>query len=189
MGQVWREWGDVLLATLVAVPVTVLLVALLARARAAPTRREAWRCSAVEVGMVAGTLPWVWMILTPRAAPGEVKLVPLRDLVDLVAAGPPATVVVQVVGNLLVFAALGFLAPVRSAALAGVGRLFLLGAAASVLVESAQYALDLGRVTSVDDVLLNATGAALAGLLSRRWWAGRRPVPARPAAVPATPRA
>ncbi|NYF56104.1 VanZ family protein [Micromonospora purpureochromogenes] len=188
MGQVWREWGDVLLATLVAVPVTVLLVALLARVRAAPTRREAWRRSAVEVGMVAGTLPWVWMILTPRAAPGEVKLVPLRDLVDLVAAGPPATVVVQVVGNLLVFAALGFLAPVRSAALAGVGRLFLLGAAASALVECAQYALDLGRVTSVDDVLLNATGAALAGLLSRRWWAGRRPVPARPAAVPATPR-
>ncbi|MDH6463312.1 hypothetical protein M2302_003500 [Micromonospora sp. A200] len=190
MTQVWREWGDVLLATLVAVPVTVLLVALLARARAAPTRREAWRRSAAEVGMVAGTLPWVWMILTPRAAPGEVKLVPLVDLVDLVAAGPPATVVVQVVGNLLVFAALGFLAPVRSAALAGVGRLFLLGAAASALVESAQYALDLGRVTSVDDVLLNATGAALAGLLSRRWWAaGRRPVPARPAAVPATPRA
>ncbi|MEV4491159.1 VanZ family protein [Micromonospora coxensis] len=189
MGQVWRDWGDVLLATLVAVPVTVLLTALLAhRRRDAPTRDEAWWRSAAEIGMVAGTLPWVWMILTPRDAPGEVKLVPVRDLVDLVEAGPPATVVVQVVGNLLVFAALGFLAPVRSAALAGVGRLFLLGAAGSVLVESLQYALDLGRVTSVDDVLLNASGAALAGLLSRHWWAGRRPVPQPPVTVPATPR-
>ncbi|SCG60831.1 VanZ family protein [Micromonospora coxensis] len=189
MGQVWRDWGDVLLATLVAVPVTVLLTALLARRRRdAPTREEAWWRSAAEIGMVAGTLPWVWMILTPRDAPGEVKLVPLVDIVDLADDGA-STFVVQVVGNLLVFAALGFLAPVRAAALAGVGRLFLLGAAGSVLVESLQYALDLGRVTSVDDVLLNASGAALAGLLSRRWWAGRRPAPQPPVTVPATSRA
>ncbi|GAA4568333.1 hypothetical protein GCM10023176_22490 [Micromonospora coerulea] len=187
MAQVWRDWGDVLLATLVALPVTVLLTALLARHRRdARSRADAWWRSIAEVGAVAGTLPWVWMILTPRAAPRELKPVPLRDLADLVQVGPPSTVVVQVVGNLLVFAALGFLAPVRAAALAGVGRLFLLGAAASVLVESLQYALDLGRVSSVDDVLLNATGAALAGLLSRPWWARPRPAPA---AVPATPAA
>ncbi|WP_243704687.1 VanZ family protein [Micromonospora sp. KC723] len=111
---------------------------------------------------------------------------PLVDVVDLLDDGP-ATAVVQVVGNLLVFAALGFLAPVRWAALAGVGRLFLLGVAGSALVEWLQYALDLGRVTSVDDVLINATGAALAALASRPRWAGRRPVPQRPAAVPATP--
>ncbi|MGN9764031.1 VanZ family protein [Micromonospora sp. SD12] len=135
---------------------------------------------------MAGTVPWVWMILTPRPAPRQVDPVPLRDLADL-PTGPPTTAVVQVVGNLLVFAALGFFAPVRVAALAGVGRLFLLGAAGSVLVEALQYALDLGRVSSADDVLLNATGAALAGLLSRRWWA-RRPVPAGPAAATATPR-
>ncbi|MGC5018778.1 VanZ family protein [Micromonospora sp. DT47] len=188
MGQVWRDWGGVLLATVAAVPVTALVVAVLARCRRdAATPAEAWRRSVAEVGAVAGTVPWVWMILTPRAAPGEVKLVPLRDLADLIAAGPASTVLVQVGGNLLVFAALGLFAPVRFAALAGVGRLFLLGAAASALVETLQYALDLGRVASVDDVLLNATGAALAGLLSRPWWAGRRSVPVPPVAVPATP--
>ncbi|TDB79329.1 VanZ family protein [Micromonospora sp. KC721] len=189
MGQVWREWGDVLLATLVAAPVTVLLTALLATVRRdAPSPAEAWWRSVAEVGTVAGTLPWVWMILTPRDVPGEVKLVPLVDVVDLLDDGL-TTVVVQVVGNLLVFAALGFLAPVRWAALAGVGRIFLLGVAGSALVEWLQYALDLGRVTSVDDVLINASGAALAALASRRWWVGRRRVPQRPAAVPATPRA
>ncbi|MGN9775038.1 VanZ family protein [Micromonospora sp. H33] len=185
MGQVWREWGVVLTVTAVGLPVVAVLVAVLARLRrdaATPRRR-----SVAEVGAVAGTLPWVWMILTPRDAPGGVDLVPLRDLADLLT-GSPATVVVQVVGNLLVFAALGFFAPVRVPALAGAGRLFLLGAACSVVVESAQYALDLGRVTSVDDVLLNATGAALAGLLSRRWWAGRRAAAGRPVEAPATPR-
>ncbi|MFC5925572.1 VanZ family protein [Micromonospora vulcania] len=57
----------------------------------------------------------------------------------------------------------------------------------SLLVETLQYALDLGRISSVDDVLLNATGAALAGLLSRRWWARRSAAPERPVAVSATP--
>ncbi|NJP30632.1 VanZ family protein [Micromonospora thermarum] len=184
MTQVWRDWGDVLTATAVGLPMVALLVAVLAGLRRdAPTRRAAWWRSVAEVGAVAGTLPWVWMILTPRDAPRELDLVPLRDLAGLLT-GAPAAVVVQVVGNLLVFAALGFFAPVRVPALAGAGRLFLLGAAGSVLVESAQYALDLGRVTSVDDVLLNAAGAALAGLLSRPWWATRRTVPAR-ATVPA----
>ncbi|WBB65722.1 VanZ family protein [Micromonospora sp. WMMD812] len=188
MGQAWRDWGDVVLAVLAGLPPLVLVVAGLARVRRdAATARDAWRRSVAEVGAVAGTLPWVWMILTPRDAPRDVALVPLRDLADLLT-GPPATVVVQVVGNLLVLAALGFFAPVRVAALAGAGRLFLLGAAGAVLVESLQYALDLGRVSSVDDVLLNATGAALAGLLSRRWWAGRRPAVPGPAAAPATPR-
>jgi glycopeptide antibiotics resistance protein len=41
----------------------------------------------------------------------------------------------------------------------------------SAAIEITQYALDVGRVSSVDDVLLNATGALLAGLASRRWWA------------------
>lgn len=47
---------------------------------------------------------------------------------------------VQLVGNLLAFAAAGL----------------------SVVVEVLQYVMQLGRVSSVDDVLTNALGAALA---------------------------
>ncbi|MEU8295880.1 VanZ family protein [Micromonospora sp. NPDC048909] len=187
MEQVWRDWGGVLLAVLAGLPLLVLVTAGLARLRRDVPAGQAWRRSVAEVGAVAGTLPWVWMILTPRDAPRQVDPVPLRDLADLFT-GPPVTAVVQVVGNLLVFAALGFFAPVRLAALAGIGRLFLLGAVGSVLVETLQYALDLGRVSSVDDVLLNATGAALAGLLSRHWWARPAAALAGPAAVTTTRR-
>jgi glycopeptide antibiotics resistance protein len=77
---------------------------------------------------------------------------------------------VQVVGNLLVFAALGFLTPVRFAALASIPRVLALAGSCSVLVEVAQYVLQLHRVSSVDDVLLNTAGAGLAALASRRWW-------------------
>jgi glycopeptide antibiotics resistance protein len=58
----------------------------------------------------------------------------------------------------------------RFAALASVPRILALGAGCSVVVETAQYVLRLDRVSSVDDVLVNAAGAVLAALASRRWW-------------------
>ena len=87
------------------------------------------------------------------------------------------------------FAALGFLAPLRFAALASVPRILALAAGCSVLVEAAQYVLRLDRVSSVDDVLLNAAGAGLAALASRRWW--RTPAKAssdQPRSAPASGR-
>lgn len=171
----WQPWvgtvNGVLFWSLVALPVSVAVVGLLAR-----RRREAgaWRRSFAEVAMVHGTVPWVWMILLPGATPGgprrRVNLVPLHDIAEVLAAGPPLTAVAQIGGNLLVFAALGYFAPIRFRKLASVPRMLALGAACSVLVETAQYVLWLDRVSSVDDVLLNAAGAGLAALASRRRW-------------------
>jgi hypothetical protein len=185
----WQEWvfteTGVVYLTVLLVPVSVLLVwALAHRRRAAGAPRSwAWRRSWAEVGLVHGTVPWVWMTLMPGSRAGEVPsrviLVPLSDLLTMDAG--------QVIGNLLVFAALGFFAPMRFAALASVPRVLALGAAGSALIEVAQYVLQLDRVSSVDDVLLNATGAALAALASWRWW--RRPgagaTPERPPMAPA----
>ncbi|GFJ90550.1 VanZ family protein [Phytohabitans rumicis] len=171
MTEVWRQWGAVVAVSVLALPAAAALGWALAtwrRRRGVPARVAWWR-SAAEVGAVAGTLPWVWMILTPRSATRGVQLVPLRDLAVLFS-GEPGTLVAQLGGNLLVFAALGFFAPIRWAALASLPRLFALGAAGSVTVEILQYALDLGRVSSVDDVLVNALGAALFGAASKRCW-------------------
>jgi glycopeptide antibiotics resistance protein len=116
--------------------------------------------------MVYGTLPWLWITMLPGSGAGvvtgRVSLVPLRDLATMDAG--------QVIGNLLVLAALGFFAPLRFAGLASVPRVLVLGAGCSILIEVAQYVLRLDRVSSVDDVLLNATGAALAAAASYRWW-------------------
>ncbi|MGM1064418.1 VanZ family protein [Saccharothrix sp. Mg75] len=176
----WRGCLDtengVVLVTLVGLPLAVLVawVPTLVRRRRAGGDTAAWRTSLAEVGLVYGTVPFVWLTMMPGegagAVPGRVSLVPLRDLVTM---GP-----LGIVGNLLVFAALGFFAPVRFAALASPLRVLALGAGCSVLVEVAQYALELDRVSSVDDVLVNATGAALAALASRRWWRTPAEVPA-----------
>ncbi|MFB9359436.1 VanZ family protein [Actinoplanes nipponensis] len=158
--------NGVLLMMLVGLPVAALLAWVRARSRPAVGGAPAWRLSLAEVGLVYGTAPLVWITLMPGpgagAVPGRVSLVPLRDLLTM---GP-----VGIGGNLLILAALGFFAPIRFAALASGPRILALGAGCSVLIEIAQYVLRLDRVSSVDDVLLNAAGAVLAGLASRRWW-------------------
>ncbi|MEU7118741.1 VanZ family protein [Streptomyces zaomyceticus] len=177
-------FNGVVLMTLVTVPLAVLVAWALAYRRRTAGVPSSWRLSLAEVGMVHGTVPFLWLTTMPGAAPGiapaRVSLVPLRDLVTMGALG--------IVGNLLVFAAVGFFAPMRFAALASVPRILALGAGCSVLVETAQYVLRLDRVSSVDDVLVNAAGAALAGLASRRWWRAAAEEPSdgpRPAVAPA----
>ncbi|MEU9700093.1 VanZ family protein [Streptomyces sp. NPDC047981] len=182
----YDTFNGLVLMTLVAVPLSLAVVWALARLRRARgvDRRSAWRWSLAEVGMVHGTLPFLGMTLMPGGGagvvPARVSLVPLRDLVTMGSLG--------IVGNLLVFASLAFFAPMRFAALASVPRILALGAGCSVLVETAQYVFQLDRVSSVDDVLVNATGAVLAGLASRRWWRTRAPLePLEPSDPPRRP--
>lgn len=165
MNGTWEAWGGVVLAAFAAIPIAALVVWWLAR------RRGDWRTALCDVGMVVGTAPWLWMILTPAGSGRSANLVPLRDLADQLT---DSRVIEQIGGNLLVFAALGFLLPVRWSWFANPWRILLTGAAASVVVEVLQFALAIGRHSSIDDVLLNALGALLAGLLSSHWWSTRR---------------
>lgn len=171
----WQWFGTftgVAYLTVLCFPLALLAGWGLARVRAsrgaapAAARRTAW----AEVGMVYGTVPWVWMTMLPGSRAGEVtgavSLVPLRDLGTMDD--------VQIVGNLVLLAALGFLAPIRYAALASVPRVLALGVGVSTLIEVLQYVLLLDRVSSIDDVLLNASGAVIAAALSSPWWARTR---------------
>lgn len=175
MLNTWQEWvgtfTGVVFTTVLALPVAAVTVLVLALRRKARGSASPWRMSLADVGVVYWSVPWVWMLLLPGENPGvergPLTLVPLADLTKILADGQGATG--QILGNLAVFAALGFFAPMRFAALASAGRILALAAGCSFLIEVVQY-LWLDRVSSVDDVLLNATGAWLAALASRRWW-------------------
>jgi len=184
-----RSWYDLVATytgiaflTVAGLPLTAPAVGILGyRRRAAGTPPEWARRSALaDVGMVYGTVWFVWMTMLPGSRPGEVpgrlSLVPLADLPTM---GWPG-----IVGNLLGLAALGCFAPMRFAAVASLPRVLALAAGCSILIETAQFVLQLDRVSSVDDVLLNTAGAVLAASASRRWWRTRG---GRAGAVPAAP--
>jgi hypothetical protein len=170
-----------------ALPLAVLIAWALARRRraAGSTPALAWRTSLADVGIVYGTVPTVWLSMVPGnwlgimpipMRPVPMRPIPLWDLFAVLSAAP-LTAVVQILGNLLVFAALGFLAPLRFPALASIPRILALTAGCSIVVETARYVLQLeqfieqlGQLSAVDEVLLNAAGAGLAALASRHWW-------------------
>jgi hypothetical protein len=163
----YLRWLPVLVSVLVLIPLGLVAarhLAARARSQGVPARAAIRRARA-RVGVLVGTVPWLVLVLTPLDAPRDLRLVPLRDLAEILA-DRPVTAFFQVVGNLLVFAAFGFCAgigwPARLASVVAVA------AAMSITVEALQFALALGRVSSSDDVLLNAAGAGLALLAARR---------------------
>lgn len=161
--DLWGQWGQVVTASALGLPLAAAFAAV-------RSRWVGWRSAVTEVATVAGTVPWVWMVLTPRNTARNLHLLPFQELawyLDL----DPWTAAVQLGGNLAVLAAFGAAAPVRWRL--SLPRVTALAAAGSVVIEMLQYVLDIGRTASIDDVLLNTTGAVLAALLTRRWWAGR----------------
>lgn len=168
MRQLWAAWGDVLVAWAVGVPVLVgaALGLFRRRVRRGMPRAQARRYTVAEAAVVGGTVPWIWMILTPVSGERAVSWVPLRDLVAVLGSDP-LTVAVQVGANLVAFVPLGFFLPRRT----GLGpvRVTLAGMVLSASLEVAQYVLALGRVSSVDDVLVNTAGAALGAWASVMW--------------------
>ena len=174
MAPYLHRFGGVLLTGALLLPVAAAIVVVLARrrVRGGLTAGAAWRRSVAEVGMVAGTVPWLVMGLWPIDLPPGVArwhLVPLSDIAGLLS-GPPGDAFVQIVANLLVFFAVGMFAPLRSRKLADPMRLVLLGSAGSLALEVCQQAFGTGRVFSVDDVLLNGLGCLLGGLVTRPYW-------------------
>ncbi len=163
--------------TLALLPVAALATVLLRQWR--PSR--SWRRSVGEVGMVLGSLPWVWMILLPVRVPPDTKMshwIPLSDALEQIRDGK---IVVQVGGNLGPLFALGFFAFLRWPGLRWWHAL-LIGAGCSLILEVLQRLFASGRVFSVDDILLNALGCALGcglGLLVLRLVRLRAPAPTR----------
>lgn len=121
-----------------------------------------------EAGILLGTLPWIWMILTPAHGERKVILMPLVDLIETLLEASTNTVV-QVVANTILFIPLGFFLPRRFPWFGTVPRMLAVGALLSAGLETAQYVLDLGRWSSIDDVLMNATGAGIGAWLTRRY--------------------
>jgi glycopeptide antibiotics resistance protein len=126
------------------------------------------RTRLLDAAILVGTVPMVALVMYPhREGSRKLFLVPFEDLVGQFRVGL-GYAALQIGGNLLVFAAFGFFGPIRwRLRLVGVT---VIAAMASAVLEALQYLTQSNRVTSVDDVLVNAAGAALFALASHRYW-------------------
>jgi hypothetical protein len=165
MGAAWRDHSTTIILTLLILPLAG--GAAYRRRRRSRSPREAL----AEVGLVCWTLPFLAMLFTPQNAPRSVDLVPLHDLPSWVSGGP-GTAIAQVGGNLAVLAGVGFFLPIRFRWARSLPRILLIAAAGAAVIEALQWVLAIGRVSSLDDVLVNSAGAVLAAACSRPWWVG-----------------
>lgn len=158
------------IAILGVIAVACALVIALAGARAV-RRGGSWPSFLARVG------PWVafavlglataFATLTPlgRGEGRALDLVPLRAAL---AAGMTATMPTQIAGNLALLFWLGLLLPVVVPRLGTVRRTTAVVAATTVMIETGQYVLGLGRYSTIDDVLLNTLGGAIAAVIGVR---------------------
>ncbi|WP_026314135.1 VanZ family protein [Actinomadura flavalba] len=81
---------------------------------------------------------------------------------------PTKEAIFQLGGNLVLLSPLGVLLPIASRRLRGPVRLLLIGGLVSLVIETTQGLLVMGRAFDVDDVMLNTLGVVLAYLLVGR---------------------
>lgn len=172
MGAAWRDHSVTIIITLLVLPLAG--VAAYRWRRRSRSRRDAF----AEVGLLCWTLPFLGMLFTPQATPRSIDLVLLHDLPSWLS-GSPDTALAQLGGNLMVLAGVGLFLPVRFRWAASLPRILLLAAVSSVAIETLQWVLAIGRVSSADDVLVNTVGAVLAAACSRRWWVTEKADPER----------
>jgi len=123
----------------------------------------------VDTLAVASLIPALLLTLViPGGMHTTVELVPL---VDMWATGVNVTTLYQNAGNVLLFLPFGALLPVAfNGAFARLWRILAVAAGLAFAIEVLQYLLDVGRVSSTDDVILNTVGAALGCVLTQHWW-------------------
>ena len=89
----------------------------------------------------------------------DVNLIPLIGLIDMVKSGINVYTIKNLLGNILMFAPIGFLAPILCRKYQNLRKTLLLGAAFSLLLECTQLFLERG--TDINDLILNTLGTAI----------------------------
>lgn len=154
-------------------------------------RQLAGSCNALAESVLDAALGYsalcvAFLVFTPqRGTASRLHLELGEDVRTALAAGTTeCTPWLQLAGNLLLLAPLGALVPRRISWFNSTARIAAGGLLLAGFIELVQFLLVPGRVSSVDDIVLNALGAVLGGLFAR---SPRRVVLSRRSAVPTAP--
>lgn len=165
LAPIWALLPAAFATAAIACAVLVIL-----RIRRGTPRSEAMLGAALDVGVGTAIVSVLLLTLAQSGSHGRMLvLVPFAEWRK--SAGSPAAVML-LVGNVLMFIPLGFLAPLRWRSFDSVGRVILASAAFSVGIELLQWVLPTGRQASVTDVITNTAG----GMIGYGLLCGLRPI-------------
>ena len=154
-------------------------------------RDTSWLAILVRCGLAAAVAWIISLTLFPVSLDprwwrfhqqfSNMSFVPFRTIGTQLSHGLERSEARQLLGNIALFAPLGFLLPVALRSFRRAGPALLFAAGLSMLIETTQALLP-GHSTDVDDVILNTTGAALGYLafVVIRWmWRPRHAIEER----------
>ncbi|MFY7066927.1 VanZ family protein [Nocardiopsis changdeensis] len=144
------------------------LLGLVRRMRGSPWK-PALAQSVFDVSAIASLVPVVIVtLINPGGVESTVQPVPFTDMWAM---GVTPTSLYQNLGNVLVFVPFGALLPLAFGGyFAGPGRIVGVAAVVSIGIEALQFLLNVGRVSSTDDVIVNVLGALAGCALTWYWW-------------------
>lgn len=121
-------------------------------------RRAAMLGAGLDVTLTESISSVLILTLPPSiGAPRTVNLVPFSELQHAVGDFG----VSQLLGNAVMFVPFGFLAPLRWPRFDSPVGIFSASGAFSIAIETLQFVLPTGRQSSLTDVIMNVTGAAV----------------------------
>jgi glycopeptide antibiotics resistance protein len=170
VGVLLREFGVLIPMTILSLPFGLFGWRVLAAWR---RRRRPARIATVTAGMdvaIALFAVLVLMLVTMPVDGRHTSRLHLLPGSDVVTAFGTRGSLWQVAGNLVLLAPLGALLPLRTTVLRSLTRITFAAFSSSAVIETTQYLIHSGRVTSTDDVLLNTVGAVAGAGLTARWW-------------------
>ncbi|WP_253769002.1 VanZ family protein [Goodfellowiella coeruleoviolacea] len=167
MEQLWRTFGNLIPIVLIVTPMLVVgWWALAVRRRGRQAAVQAYWTSGLDILIALFTLPVLYLVFVP--IPGgvnNISLVPGSEVAKAFTYSSEAAVM-QILGNLVLLTPLGFLVPLRTARMRSLTRVILGAALVSIAIEILQAVLGIGRISTVDDVILNTIGAFVGALLA-----------------------
>ncbi len=94
---------------------------------------------------------------------GEISFIPFKGMFEMLQGGINTYAIINILGNIIMFMPIGFLAPLLWIKLESLKKIVLLGFGTSLLIEITQ--LFLVRGTDIDDLILNTIGTILGYLV------------------------
>jgi glycopeptide antibiotics resistance protein len=130
-----------------------------------PRRSRSHVASVSNAALVASVAAIAVLTLAPVQQDNDVRLRPFSEIGEAFLE-PDLGLLLESAANVLLFVPFGAALRLRGL---GIGTTALLGLLVSAAIEGAQLLFVSGRTTSVDDLLLNTTGAVLGSAVLSLW--------------------